>query len=199
MYFDGESASLLKRRIDQDRLFLLKKEYNPDKETHPGGRKWDNIACKDIWERNNATAYQLMEKAYSKEIAEDFKNSRLIFDGTYAIVTRIGWGHLDVDPTPANFDDAKTWKMINEYPAKVFLGKKYAYRRAYQPNYLYNEVADVPHNIPEKSCTFLSIQSIDRGKQDANILSANQKVYERWSALESNKNNRLKPANISVE
>lgn len=194
----GEKPSIKTRKSAYESLMLLKKEFDANLDTES---KWRYIDCKDVWFRDNENAYKLINGAYSKDIAEDFKNAKLIYDGPVALIRTMGWGHGLEDPDFQDLEEAKQLGMDGSHANSLFIGKKFGYRKEEIKEYLRDRNWDDPKNdsLDPKSCYSLSIYPIEKVNSLVNTLNHNMKIYQAWSNYESQKQKRLEPADISVE
>ncbi len=148
-------------------------------------RRWTDVECKNVWQRGNATATQLLTSIYGKAIADDFNSSKLVYQGP-------------IFQHPVYFDtaEAKVDLDINGKPMElnsltpfdeghiIYLGKKYGYT-----NETYGKIGTM------KLCG-LEIIPLSAASTRAGIYSHNNAVYKR---LMGKKQIRDVPADISVE
>lgn len=197
---EGKSRQYSKSLFDY--LFLVQKEYvgNPDSEDGIvwDPRPWKDVACKDIWYRDNQTAALLLSKIYSPAVAEDFKTAKLAYQGPYMIPHRIGAGHEGPLwwPDKANDEDLNRWGLFRRIRSDVslYIGTLFAY-----------EVRDdiIPGTESEAysrpGCIGLKINPRSWGIETTGTLKHNQKMYARWQQMQKAKEQRNAPADIKVE
>lgn len=148
-------------------------------------RRWEDVECKNVWQRGNATATQLLTAIYGKAVADDFNGAKLVFQGP------IFQHPIYFDTAEAKVDqdiDGKPMEINSLTPLDeghiIYLGKKFGYT---------NETFNRPGNM--KLCG-LEILPLKAASSRAGIYSHNQGVYQR---LMGKKQIRDVPADISVE
>ena len=194
--------------IQHETLFLLKKKPVPQSEhelVNPpagsganfDGRKWKDVECRNIWQRDNQTAQTLLKNVYGEEISKDFANSKLTYKGVVYAHPLFGFegsAHFKLDEDgngskiPVN-SIQKTERVI-----LVYLGQKYAYTDD-KVNYSYNMRHSGEPMKTAEGCG-LRILSLSDGKRLSSIYSHNQRVYNE---LMKAKNKRDTPASIKID
>lgn len=126
----------------------------------------------DLWHRESDKAYIILEKVYGKEIAEDFKNSKFIFQGidAYSEESSHGNDRLKIERIPA-------YSNLMFDHGKVFLykGNKFSYET--------NEKKDT-----------LRIRYLTEASRHIGLIEHNARMYAKYQERE----NRKKPANIGL-
>ncbi|MEZ0367968.1 MAG: hypothetical protein ACAI44_02650, partial [Candidatus Sericytochromatia bacterium] len=166
-----KSAAEKTRNIEMDILQLTKKAYTGKTDNYLDPRPWKTVACKDVWQKGNATAYGFLRDIYGATLAEDFRTSRLAYQGpTYAHpvyfaepLTRLDRAY-EGQPTP--FEAV----VVSDPRTDIFLGKKYAYQR----------VSDGDQSFSRVPCPSLVIHPLAWGVSAAEVHAYNHKLYQQW-------------------
>lgn len=185
-----------------DFLHLLQKEYvgkkNSEEETYGDKRPWKDVACKDIWTRDNQTAFLLLSKIYSPAVAEDFKTSKQAYKGPFYTLATVGWGEDGFKWFPEKADETQLdhWGMgkLVQSDVSLYIGSLYSYE-------VRNDApveSDIDLGV-ENSCIGLKINPRQWGIETAGTLQHNLKMYAKWQQMEQAKNQRNKPAEIKVQ
>lgn len=183
--------------VTEETLYLLQKKYAAvDKEEYPNVRPWKNVDCKDVWNKDNETAKLLLQNIYSKAVSDDFANAKMIYKGKHATTKHWGYGVYTDYPSVQTMEEAEEYGMTEFNDTEIHLGKLYSYRRLTHENYFYDRESN-PND--KRGCVYLAIESPEKGVWRASTLSNNQKLFSQWKALEAKKNERIKPADISID
>lgn len=205
-YFDKTTKLNKDSKEEYTQISLVKKEYSPNKEfdelnhseegaIYDDHRPWLNIDCKDLWDRKNSTATELLKHAYSQEIADDFSSSKLVFNGEY-IFSRASDGvddQIDGNDVPfvitSDLLDNFNLMYIERRPnTQIYEGKYFSYI-----------VRNKAWIVKNKSCRILEIVDKSIGHKKVQAVNKNIKVLNDWIAKKNKlEEERIKPADIKV-
>lgn len=192
----NSGKSLESSKALHEMLYLVQKQYvgetksEDDKRFDP--RPWKDVACKNIWQRENQTAQLLLSKIYSPALANDFKTAKLAYQGPFYIPAGIGWGHEGPlwYPDKASSEDLSRWGMVSRVKSDVsiYIGSLYTF-----------EVRSDDGASPDDTCIGLKINPRNWGVETAATLNHNFKMFQKWQQMQKAKEQRNAPANIKVE
>ena len=175
--------SLQRSETLHETLYLVQKEFIGNRKTehekYIDARPWQDVACQDIWSRQNTRAQKLLTDIYSPALARDFASAKLIYRGPFYIPARVGYGHEGHlwHPDKATEADLKQVGMVARVKSEValYLGAGYAY-----------EVRSDDIARPDDSCVGLKINPRAWGLTTAQTLHHNFKMHAKWQ-LQPNK------------
>lgn len=172
-----------------EELFLNKKTYAKSAGNEMDPRPWETTAYKDIWSRDNSSAYDLLKNIYGKDVAEDYKSSSMVYDGSVYLVKNFGWGNSALHPQRENIKDARELSMTHVSSTQMFKGNKYYYQAIRSDNNS-TEVVINPSLI---------VMHTADGIERTSILNHNAKIFEQYSGYRQNTLDRAEPARIKIE
>jgi len=146
-------------------------------------RPWQTKRCENIWSRDNKQASEFLTRVFSADIAKDFANSKLVYNGPTYI------DGPDADDAYPYYPDSDLHKIVgrdyegNPLPKKniviardhidVFKGRRFAYfvqDKEHGPSVAFDAL--------QVKCSSLVIRPLDRINEIAGTLSINKKIYE---------------------
>jgi hypothetical protein len=148
----------------------------------------------DIWQRNNAGALELLKNVYDAGVAEDFKQSKLVYKGDeYGCIEHgdSGFRRIKLDSETFKHNCAGPMRIMGN--VQLLMGQKYLYEVRNEAD-LFNfqvpqEDESGPFNPPVKQ---LIIRQKKQLPEILSIIAYNNNRYE-------NIKNRSSPANIHFE
>lgn len=181
----SETLSLEKKKFLTDDEFSELDEYRRTQDP----RRWDMIESKHVWTRNDQTAFMLLEKIYGKGLADDFKSSKLVYNGLEYYV-RAG---DSIDRYKLDL----SWNLPIEILGRVtiYKGSKWIYEVTDRS---YLELGDETKIHPDLLLKQLTIKRISDGLNELPILAHNQKLYEKYQAGKAAKELKNRPADIKI-
>lgn len=120
----------------------------------------ENRSNTDIWFPQSNEAYTFIQKVFSTEVANDFKNSQLLYEGP----------HYSTESIPDLFTGYVLIKEVDAQPiykldeVRIYQGKLYGYEFS--------------------EGMYLNIYYRSRAEKHKNIMVRNRKMYEEWDKRE---------------
>ncbi|MGE3725496.1 MAG: hypothetical protein AB7I41_08100 [Candidatus Sericytochromatia bacterium] len=183
LYYDSEINGDKQAKLWEESLHLVRRKYNPNKamDEYSDKRPWEDLEYLHFWTRENPKARLILTNVYHSALANDFAQSKLIFQGNeYTEEAPMSYYRRNL---PEN-SQYKLFAWTED--VKIFLGNQYGF-----------EVSNT--GVMGKTPYFsLKIISKIEAQNSARILAKNMKIYQKYLEKEKAKQQRNAPSDIKL-